>query len=350
VAQVTSGGSSTLYAAGSYQGTLSYHEDQGEDTSQTSYDGSQDAFVYKLATTSGGVAWVKSLGGSLAEAAAAVATDSAASPACYVAGAFASTDFAPLGGNSLSHQGSSDVFVVKLSSGGSAQWALAIGGAAAEVAYDVEVTSSGTGVIVAGTFTSDTLTVGDTTLTNAGAGEADTFIAELAADTGAVTWAARLGGAGSDVAYDVAVDASDGSIYLAGAFSSPYLTLGGTTLVNQDPDLTTGFVAKFNSTGGGVWLVGFAGGNGAAAVRYLLLDGGFLYVTGNFASSVTIGGDTLTSVGGKDAFFAKLDGDGNVYLASRWVRSKSTRWLPIYTRSFVSPSRPAMSPGFVPPD
>ena len=55
------------------------------------------------------------------------------------------------------------------------------------------------------------------------------------------------GGTGSDIAMAVAAD-SGGSIYVAGHFTSPSITLGNTTLINTGPSNDI-FISKISSTG-----------------------------------------------------------------------------------------------------
>jgi hypothetical protein len=128
---------------GSFEGTMTYTPDGSASplTATTSgATGATDAFVFKLAPSSGAITWMQPLGGTGVETAAAVAVDS--SGGVYVGGAF-SADFSPANGLSLTNQGGTDAWVIKLNSGGTPQWVLGVGASGDESVGALAVTSSG---------------------------------------------------------------------------------------------------------------------------------------------------------------------------------------------------------------
>jgi hypothetical protein len=135
---------------------------------------------------------------------------------------------------------------------------------------------------------------------------------------GDALWARKAGGSGAQVAQDLAVD-TNGNVIVVGYFGTK-LTLGTlptATLTSQGGyDV---FVAKLDSDGDPLWASGFGGSSNQQAYSVAVDTTGNLFVAGNFAGSLTAGGTTLTSAGGKtDAFVLKLAPDGAVLWAKRF--------------------------------
>jgi hypothetical protein len=105
-----------------------------------------------------------------------------------------------------------------------------------------------------------------------------------------------------------------GNSFITGAFYGT-MTFGGTTITSVgDKDI---FIAKIDSNGNFKWLKK-AGGTGWDTGHSITLDDqGFLYVAGNFSSSTTFGNTNLTSNGSNDIFIAKLDSLGNFLWAKK---------------------------------
>ncbi len=157
-----------------------------------------------------------------------------------------------------------------------------------------------------------TLTFGTTTLTSAG--ENDGYLAKYNPQ-GAVQWARRFGGVGSDIGRDVVVDAN-GNAYISGLFRVT-ATFGAISVTSAgDADA---FVAKYNSAGDVQWVR--TGGGGALEVAYQVsVDGANnVYISGVFGDTgllnATFSGTTIVSAGGSDAYAASYTDAG----ALRWV-------------------------------
>ncbi|HEX8657890.1 MAG TPA: SBBP repeat-containing protein, partial [Hymenobacter sp.] len=87
-----------------------------------------------------------------------------------------------------------------------------IGGAGPDAGEAIAVDATGN-TYVAGRFNSASITIGSTTLNNAGAGTTnDMFVAKYS-PAGAVLWATRLGGSGDDVANGLTVDGA-GNVFV----------------------------------------------------------------------------------------------------------------------------------------
>jgi hypothetical protein len=257
------------------------------------------------------------------------------------------------------------------SSGGTTQWSGRAGGDLGDVGVAIAADAKGDAIIV-GNF-QDTADLGGVPMTSAGM--QDLFLAKLDT-TGTPMWARHFGGAGIDLATDVAVGA-DGNIYVVGTSSADldfgtgdltgdagaglFLavfdaygnTLGarafGGAAVGTQANVATdaagdlvisgayqtpidlgagplpapagtygGFVAKYDPTGALVYGMPVAA-TGVTSIAGLALDSsGDAVFAGSFAGVLTLGASTLTSAGDYDAFVAKLDPMGTLMGSARF--------------------------------
>jgi hypothetical protein len=133
----------------------------------------------------------------------------------------------------------------------------------------------------------------------------DGFVAKLDRD-GVPIWSRVLGGSGSDIAHDVAVD-DDGNVYVAGTFASPTIDLGGGPL--RCAGVHDFFLLKLDAEGRHVWSKRI-GDREDQFLLQLEVDEGGLVVSGHFRGAVNFGGRTFTSYPDKAIFVARLDLDG----------------------------------------
>lgn len=113
-------------------------------------------------------------------------------------------------------------------------WAVSWGGFGREVASAIAWDGVG-GIFVAGNFTSPSLTLGSTVLTNSGSGTSDIYVASLEAATGSIVSAYDFGGALNESISALSVHAAAGvaSVLMSGHFRSPSLEIGNAMLVNN---------------------------------------------------------------------------------------------------------------------
>lgn len=267
-----------------------------------------DGYVVKY-RSDGEYVWAVQLGGTGFDMARAVAVDSEGD--VYVGGGFQSTlDF---GGGPLTALGDGDMFVARYrGASGAHVWARQFGNeptvALGEQVFDLVVDREG-GVGIVGTSTGK-IFFDDIELARGDTSENGIF-AKLDAGTGAVRFAKKLGGSGSDAATTIACD-EDGSLYVAGRHIAP-ADLGG------PPLLTSGsFVAKYTPAGAYVWSRAFPGELFSINVRTIAVDSrGDAVVAGDFDNTLDFGsGIVLASAGKSDAFVLKLDSDGT----SKWAK------------------------------
>ena len=186
-----------------------------------------------------------------------------------------------------------DIFIAKLSSSGSWQWAVTIGGQFSDYGRGIAVDSSGD-IYVTGAF-NGTVNFGNTVLTST---EYDAFIVKLSS-SGSWKWAIKAGGSGPDSGNGISVDQS-GNAYVTGYFMGE-ATFGSTNLTNGGI-----FIAKLSNDGLWQWAVSAGGSGHGIAVD----SSGNAYVTGNFMGVATFGSTNLTSSGATEIFIAKLSNDG----------------------------------------
>jgi hypothetical protein len=209
--------SGNILSLGSFSGTLDFDPNAG--AANLSAAGGSDVFVSKL-TSGGSYVWAKRLGGTVDDTGGDIAFDSAGN--IYATGSFSGTaDFDPSGSSTYTRtsKGSSDAFIVKLSSSGSLGWAKILGGSSADKGNGIAVDS--TGVFVTGKFAGSSVDFNPSTsstyyLSSSG-GSTDIFAMKLGLD-GAFKWARRVGGSTSlDEGEGIAV--RSGSVWIAGGFA-----------------------------------------------------------------------------------------------------------------------------------
>jgi uncharacterized delta-60 repeat protein len=223
--------------------------------------GYDDFYVVKLAE-SGGIAWTKTIGGSLTDIAYSIVQSSDGG---YI-----------VAGETWSFgAGYADFYVVKLDNKRNVEWTKTIGGSSTDVARSI-IRSSDGGYVVAGWTNSF------------GAGNYDMFVVKLDSD-GSTRWTKTIGGSYYDIAYSI-VQSSDGGYVVAGATS---YGAGGLDF----------YVVKLYSDGSTQWARNIGGSSADVAHSIIQSsDGGYV-----------VAGRTRSFGAGYDDFYVvKLDSEGNV--------------------------------------
>ena len=292
-----------VYVTGQYQGTATF----GSGVSLTS-TGSYDVFVAKY-NTSGTAQWATSIGGGTfsIDAGYGIATDSGGN--VYVTGQY--QYIANFGsGVSLTSAGSSDVFVAKYDTSGTAQWATSIGGTSSDYGQGI-ATDSGGNVYVTGQYSGTVTFASGTTLTSAGS--SDAFVAKYNTN-GTAQWATSIGGTSSDYGYGIATDGA-GNVYVTGNYQGTATFAPGTTLTSAGS--SDAFVAKYNTSGTAQWATSIGGTSSDYGYGIATDSAGNVYVTGRYVLTADFGsGVSITSAGSYDAFFAKYNTSGIVQWAT----------------------------------
>ncbi|MBC7863009.1 MAG: SBBP repeat-containing protein [Bacteroidia bacterium] len=273
----------------------------------------EELFVIKY-DANGNVLWAKSAGGSAIEDARSVATDLNGN--IYVTGIFGSASIT-FGSVTLNNTNATsyDMFLVKYDAAGNVLWAKQAGGNSYDLGYFVCTDVSGN-AIVAGYFSSSSMTIGTNTLTCPSPSE-NMFVAKYDAN-GNVLWAKAAGGAFDEYAHSVSCD-PNGNIFVTGFFASATITFGTTTLTNASTGSYDIFIVKYDPNGNEVWAQS-AGGTSVDGAESVSADAnGNVFITGYFASpGIVFGATTLTNSGASgDLFIVKYDSNGTVL----WAKS-----------------------------
>ncbi|HXS36902.1 MAG TPA: hypothetical protein VN721_09385, partial [Flavipsychrobacter sp.] len=260
----------------------------------TGFHGGFDAWVISLKDSN--IVWEEALGGTGDDYAFSVAVTK--DSGYIIAGTTASND-----GDVSGNHGKSDMWVVKLSAGGSIQWQKCLGGSDDDYAASIQQTTDG-GYIVAGqTLSND----GDVSGNH---GREDMWIVKLN-DTGKIQWQKCLGGGYNENALSIA-QTKDGGYIVAGTTNSDNADVSG---YHGAPYGYYDFwVVKLDDTGKIQWQRCLGGDDDdEAAYVAQTKDGGYI-VTGQ---SRSVDGDVTGNHGLSDVWVVKLTDTGSI----TWQRS-----------------------------
>ncbi len=198
----------------------------------------------------------------------------------------------------LTSAGDNDIIVAKLDSSGNWLWAVRAGGTSGDSGSGVSVDEFGC-VIVTGHYNGNA-DFGPFML--ASNGITSFFVAKLDS-AGNWLWAVRADGISEDIAVD-----SAGSALLTGYFFHS-ASIGPFTLTaNESIEI---FVAKIDSSGNWLWAVRAGGPYIDMGLSITLDCSGNSWITGFFYYSADFGPYSITSIGERNLFIAKLDSGGN---------------------------------------
>lgn len=205
----------------------------------------------------------------------------------------------------------SDAFLVKLDAAtGEVRWARVYGGLDDQRPGGVAADAAG-GAFLAVTV-SGTIDVGGVSATSAGG--ADVVVARVAPD-GTTGWVRTAGDADYQYPYGLAITPA-GDPVVAGTFGGT-LALDGVSMTASDMTADV-FVLKLASADGtALWGAQLLGSYPEVTAVTAAPDGDVL-VTGSFTGDLTMGNQTVTSLGDSDAFLVKLNGQTG---ALRWLLS-----------------------------
>lgn len=293
-------------AGNSYLAARWFYQITVDGTQYSANNDSKDIGVFKL-DTDGNLVWFATFGGSGTDTPNDIAVD--ANGNVFVTGQFVN-DFT-FNDNTVSSNGSDDVFVAKLNANGTHAWLSTFGSTFGDIGRGLALDGNGNCYVTGNAR--GVSTIGTVTLTAPG-NNYDAFLVKYN-NSGVAQWAQSIGGTNSDYAYGLSADAA-GNTYMVGFFHNS-ITIGATELVANGTLYSDAFVAKFDNTGNAQWAkkIGAEGSDGAYGVTND--TEGNAYVVGDFNSNISIGGTGLFSAGSSDGFVTKLDTDGNFLWADR---------------------------------
>ncbi len=271
-----------FYVTGMFQGSVTFGPGPGAATLNSV--GNSDIFIAKL-SDAGEVLWVRRAGGSQADAATAIAIDSAGS--VYLTGSFQGTaDFGP-GSGALTSAGNTDAFILKLSSDGDFQWVKRLGGTGADGGTGIAIDSLGN-VVSAGFFSGAVDMNPNAGLNNlTSAGNTDIYVSKLN-DAGNFVWARRAGSNAADRAAGVAIDSAD-AIIVTGSFTGTVdFDPGAANTTTTSAGGADAFVWKLGSNGSFNWVNSFGNAANDRGSAVAVDNNRNVYFTGSVANGLHV--------------------------------------------------------------
>ena len=285
VADVDCDNDGNIYIYGSYKYEMKIGTTILE--SQTS----NDIFIAKI-SDAGTWQWAKRAGNNRKEYATSIAVDGSGN--CYLAGTY--TYKADFGSYSITSTGDKDVFLSKINSSGTWQWAKTFGGSSTDKAKDLIYANNK--LYLLGDYFSNSIQFSGTTLTNRG--EYDIFVAELST-SGVPSWALKIAGTNDEFASNIAYDS--GQLFISGNF---YLStsIDGNTYNSEDG--FDSFCLSYTIGSGFDWVL-TGGGDGDEYSGVLLPYGSNVYFTGRYYEEAIFDTDTIIAEGGYDNFIVSIN-------------------------------------------
>lgn len=263
------------------------------------------AFVVRL-KADGSFANMAMLNGTLSELLSDLAVDAMGN--AYVVGSYEGVLSA--GNKKVSSLVGIEGYIVKVSPLAEVSWVKNVTGMGAQRVNGVAVEGD-TKVYITGAFESS-IDLGKGA--HASKDGLDVLLAQLSAEDGAATWSQAFGGLGHQGGARVGVAGSD--VVFGGNFDGE-ITIGPTKLTEAGAgeDL---FVARLPASGMGspAWVKRFGSLEDDRLQGLAIEAGANVLLSGSFQKTIEFGGPGLSSVGGADAFFAKLSAEG-AHLCSR---------------------------------
>lgn len=206
-----------------------------------------------------------------------------------------------------------DVLLFEINADGSPVWYRRGTGNLDDYADGVVSTHAAT-VVLAGTCQSSSFGMGGVTVSNSA--EKSLYLLGLDAG-GSGLWAKSAGssrdaGNGLTISSAIAYSASAQAIIWSGDFTGSLNLTAPAIASTGGKDV---FIAKLASGGGVMWVRTLGGPQDQFANAAAIDPFGNVYVAGFYSGHMTIGSQTLTSIGERDIFVAKLRDDGTIVWA-----------------------------------
>lgn len=275
---------------------------------QSTLHGLDDAFVSKLNPTGSALVYSTYLGGNSYDQGNGIAVD--ASGNAYVTG-YSYSSFFPTthGALQTKWRGGFDAFVSKLNASGSALiYSTYLGGGADDFGYGIALDSSGNAYVTGKSYSSNFPTTAGSfqaTLSGAGGGFADAFVAKLNPAGAALVYSTYVGGTNADAALGIAVD-SLGDAFVTGDTNSTNFPTTPDALQTKNGGLEDAFVAELNPAGSALLYSSYIGGSNTEGGCAIAVDtSGKAYVAGwsNSTNFPTSAGAFQTALPGNQAAF-----------------------------------------------
>jgi len=257
------------------------------------------------------------LGGSGDDSGLSLALDSSGN--AYVTGYTASTNFPTKNPLQASNAASSDVFIAKINSAGSAlSYSTYLGGGGYDYAKGIAVDSGGNAYVTGYTASTNFPTKNPLQASNAGSNDA--FIAKINSAGSALSYSTYLGGSGEDNGESIAIDGS-GNAYVTGYTGSASFPTRNPIQASKAGSWDA-FVTKINSAGSALVYSTYLGGSSSEYGLGIALDGSSnAYITGpTYSTNFPTRNPLQASNGGEmDAFVSKINSAGSALTYSTYL-------------------------------
>ncbi|MFM9984888.1 MAG: T9SS type A sorting domain-containing protein [Flavobacteriales bacterium] len=301
---------------GSFNGTIDADPNAGTTTLSSVGD---DILILKLGGD-GSTLWTHHVSGSAGDYNGGLAINSTND--IYLAGGFSgTTNFDVDGANtSLTSAGENDIYILKITSGGSFGWVKQVGSTSFDYAEDVIVDNTDQIVVVGRFRETVNFDPNGGAQNSTSAGLNDCFLLKLDGN-GNYAWHITTGGTGYDETWSVATD-NNNTIFTFGYFSGTVdLDPGAATqnvTSNGSDDL---FIQKFNAAGSLQWVRTVGGSEFENCYDIACDSQGNVVAVGDFFNTVDFdpgaGEANLTSAGNNDIYYLKLNANGDYQWAVR---------------------------------
>ncbi|MFN0084935.1 MAG: SBBP repeat-containing protein [Blastocatellia bacterium] len=285
---------------------------------QPTNKGGLDAFVTKIFADASDIAFNTYFGGNGSDTGYGIAVDMSGS--CYVTGATTSTNLPTRNPIQAVNRGGLDVFVAKFNAlGSNIVYSTYLGGGFGDLGRGIAVDLSGNAFVAGSTFSEDFPVQGAFQGSNRGLGDA--FVARINAAGSALTYCSFLGGAGTDEAAGIAIDAGGNAYVVGNTGSGDFNTRNPLQAANRgQQDI---FLSKVAGNGSSLIYSTYLGGNRTDIGNAVAVDGaGSAYITGSTASpNFPLQSALQTAYGGGDldAFAVKVNPAGSALIFSTYL-------------------------------
>ena len=261
--------------------------------------------------------WAKGFTNRSIASIAAVATDDSGN--VYSAGFYDSS----LVSLNIASKGSSDILLMKHNASGTLKWVKTIATTSFETADGIAIDAN-QNIYIVGRFEATTdFDPGTGTANLTPKGGLDIFMAKYTSN-GDYVWAKGIGGASTEAANKIVVDAS-GNVYITGLFNATVDFNPAAGVANLTSNVITtydAFFAKYTTNGIYVWAKSIGNSGDDRGYGIAIDASSNVYIAGEFQgtadfnpSSTAI--NNLTAAGTNDMFYAKYDANGAYVWAKR---------------------------------
>ncbi|QFR39410.1 prepilin-type N-terminal cleavage/methylation domain-containing protein [Candidatus Gracilibacteria bacterium 28_42_T64] len=293
------GNDGSVYITGQYDGTADIFG-----MSISSPDANPDSFVVKLDNTLTST-WVQNANSIGIDWGNTIAIEDITGD-LYIAGSF--SDNMTLYGAAITTYGQGDSYLLKMNNSGVLQWINTSGGVGYEESEHVIIDNNGD-IFFTGWFRGISATLfGEVVSSPDNGSRNDTYVSKLTSN-GVLVWNSIGKGPGNDYGQKLALD-NDGNIYSVGSVGLGENSLFGKTVTTSVDGVT--YVSKLDSNGNALWSKLYGEHKIRDDYSDIKFDGTSLYLVGGYEGTSTVAGQSLTAIGSNEAFFGKINADGNI--------------------------------------